>query len=105
MIIAFAKREHAMLFSLCGTFLSAALFIAINIITTQRTIWAIYPIFALIWWPISIYYFVYKPQKITESKNIDAIDNETNFNQKRMWPDSYSLIFYAILLKNLIYWS
>ena len=63
--VAFARRRRVMLFSLCGTFLSVALFIAVNIITTPQTVWAVYPIFALAWWPLSTYYFVYMPRKIT----------------------------------------
>jgi hypothetical protein len=67
--IAFAKRGRVMLFSLCGTLLSAALFIEINIITSPHTIWAIYPIFALVWWPLATYFFVYKSHKIKSSGN------------------------------------
>lgn len=54
-------RGHAMLFSLLGSVLSAAVFIILNLITTPHIIWAVYPIFLIVWWPLSIYYFVYKP--------------------------------------------
>lgn len=57
---AFAKRGKPLLFSIVGTVLSAALFIATNLITSPHTIWAVYPIFALVWWPLAIYYFVYR---------------------------------------------
>ncbi len=73
--VAFAGRGHHMLFSICGTILSAVLFITLNVITTPDTIWAVYPVFALAWWPLSVYYFVYKPNhaaktKITGSKTV-----------------------------------
>ena len=58
--IAFAKPGKPMLFSLSGFLLSSALFITVNMITTPRTIWAVYPIFAMAWWPLTIYYFVYR---------------------------------------------
>lgn len=58
--IAFAKRKHAMPFSVAGTLLSAVLFIAVNAVSSPGTIWAVYPIFALLWWPLSTYYFVRK---------------------------------------------
>jgi hypothetical protein len=61
--IALAKRGHLMLFSLCGALLSAALFIAVNLITTPHSIWAVYPIFTIAWWPLSVYYFVYKRKR------------------------------------------
>jgi hypothetical protein len=67
--IAFAKRGRHLVFSVSGALLSAALFIAVNIITTPHNIWAVYPIFALIWWPLSIYYFVYSNQKVNSIKN------------------------------------
>ena len=58
--IAFSKRKHSMMFSISGTLLSAVLFIAVNAICSPGTIWAVYPIFALLWWPLSTYYFVWK---------------------------------------------
>jgi hypothetical protein len=62
--IAFAKRGSSLIFSVSGSILSATLFIAVNFFTTPHNIWAVYPIFALIWWPLSIYYFVYLHQKV-----------------------------------------
>ena len=64
--IAFAGRGRTMLFSICGTLLSAALFIATNVLTTPQIIWAVYPIFALLWWPLSVYYFVYKRRNMVK---------------------------------------
>lgn len=64
--IALAKRGYALPFSLCGTLLSMAFFITLNLITTPQCIWAVYPIFALIWWPLSTYYFVYKRRNAAE---------------------------------------
>jgi hypothetical protein len=58
-----AKRGHLMLFSVCGTLLSTALFITLNYITTPWNIWAVYPIFALLWWPLATYYFIYRRRK------------------------------------------
>ncbi len=58
-IVSFVKRKRHLLFSVAGTLLSAALFIVVNAVTSPDTIWAVYPIFAILWWPLSIYYFVY----------------------------------------------
>ena len=59
-IVAFAKRKRHLLFSVAGTLLSAAFFITVNVVSSPNTIWAIYPIFALLWWPLAVYYFVYR---------------------------------------------
>lgn len=64
--VALGGRRCSLPFSLCGSALSAALFITLNLITTPHHIWAVYPIFALVWWPLSSYYFVYKPQKLQQ---------------------------------------
>jgi hypothetical protein len=62
--IAFAKPGRALSFSLAGTFITTALFVITNWITSPHTIWAIYPIFAIAWWPLAVYYFVYRRKQI-----------------------------------------
>lgn len=57
------KRKRLMLFSLVGTVISIAFFVVLNAVTTPNQIWAVYPIFALLWWPLTIYCFVYKKQR------------------------------------------
>jgi hypothetical protein len=59
-IVSFAKRKRPLLFSVAGTLLSAAFFIVVNAVSSPNTIWAVYPIFAILWWPLSVYYFVYR---------------------------------------------
>ena len=61
--VAFAGRGQSMPLAVCGALLSSVFFIWLNLATSPHVIWAVYPIFALIWWPLSIYYFVYKPRK------------------------------------------
>lgn len=55
--VAFARRGRIMAFAVGGTLLSAALFITLNVITTPQTIWAVYPLFALAWWPLTTRYY------------------------------------------------
>ncbi|MGE7842777.1 permease prefix domain 1-containing protein [Lysinibacillus sp. NPDC093712] len=52
-------------FSLWGSGLITAFFIFINLYYTPNTIWAIYPIFAILWWPLSMY-FVWSRKKWSE---------------------------------------
>lgn len=59
-IYSFAKHKRPLLFAVAGTLLSSALFITVNAVSSPETIWAVYPIFAILWWPLSIYYYVYR---------------------------------------------
>jgi hypothetical protein len=58
--IVFAKRGNALSLSLAGTIWSILFFAVLNAVTTPFEIWAVYPIFALLWWPLSVFCFVYK---------------------------------------------
>lgn len=62
--IAFAKRGQILRFSVIGLILNTVFFITVNFVTTPGCIWAVYPIFALTWWPLSVYYFGYRRQKL-----------------------------------------
>jgi hypothetical protein len=64
LVVALAKPGHALSFSLAGSLLVVAFFITTNIITTPDVVWAVYPIFAVSWWPLSVYYFRYRRRKI-----------------------------------------
>jgi hypothetical protein len=68
--IGFAKQGHSLLFAVSGALLSAVLFVAVNLLTSPNEVWAVYPIFGLIWWPLSIYYFVYSRNKHIAKKDI-----------------------------------
>ena len=43
-------------FSIWGSVLIIALFIFINLYYTPKTIWFVYPTFAVLWWPLSMFY-------------------------------------------------
>lgn len=44
-------------FSIWGSALIIALFVFINFYYTPKTIWFVYPTFAILWWPLSMYYY------------------------------------------------
>ncbi|WP_438447642.1 hypothetical protein [Gorillibacterium sp. sgz5001074] len=56
------KRGHFG-FSLFGSGITILLLAVVNAITTPREIWVIYPAFTLVWWPLSMYYFVHRRKK------------------------------------------
>ncbi len=43
-------------FSIWGTLLISGLFLFINLYYTPKTIWFVYPIFAVLWWPMSLFF-------------------------------------------------
>ena len=64
--IAFAKRGKILIFSICAFLMSCALIITVNLAASPNTIWAVYPIFVIAWWPLSVYYFVYRRRSLNE---------------------------------------
>ncbi|QHT61776.1 hypothetical protein GXP70_18525 [Paenibacillus lycopersici] len=64
MSIYFSRTRQWFVFALCASLLTCALFIAVNAVTSPETIWAVYPIFAVIWWPLCMYYFVVRKQAV-----------------------------------------
>jgi hypothetical protein len=62
--VLFAKKTKMLQLSLAGTLITIAFFIVLNAVTTPDEIWAVFPIFGVLWWPLTIYCFVFKKQTI-----------------------------------------
>jgi hypothetical protein len=56
----FLRRKQQFAYSVLGTIFTIVFFMAVNFITTPHNPWFIYPAFAVLWWPLTIYFFVYK---------------------------------------------
>ncbi|MBB6514274.1 hypothetical protein GGQ92_003097 [Gracilibacillus halotolerans] len=54
------KKKSYFAFSVNATILMSVFFICINVLFSPNTIWAVYPIFAVLWWPLSMYFYYYK---------------------------------------------
>lgn len=54
------RNKTYFLFSIHASLLTIVFFTTVNAITTPHTIWAVYPIFCVLWWPLIMYYYVYK---------------------------------------------
>lgn len=54
------KQKSYFGFSITASLLISVFFISVNAIFSPQDIWAVYPIFAVLWWPLSMYYFDYK---------------------------------------------
>ena len=54
------ERKSYFAYSVSATLFISLFFISINVFYSPNTIWAVYPIFAVLWWPLSMYYFHYR---------------------------------------------
>lgn len=50
----FCTRKAFLRFSLWGTFLTIFFFTIVNLLTTPHIIWAVYPTFCILWWPMAM---------------------------------------------------
>ncbi|MBC1493092.1 permease prefix domain 1-containing protein [Listeria booriae] len=46
--------------SIWGSALLIILFIVVNVMYSPDVLWCIFPIFAVLWWPLSMFYFWYR---------------------------------------------
>ncbi|MXQ53413.1 hypothetical protein [Shimazuella alba] len=53
----FARQKNHFGLSLAGSLLTTLFFIVVNVVSTPDQIWAVYPIFLILWWPLSMYYY------------------------------------------------
>ena len=53
----FNAPKNALWFSIVGSIIFIALAVFINLYYSPRYIWYIYPAFAVIWWPLSVFFF------------------------------------------------
>ncbi|WP_188455971.1 permease prefix domain 1-containing protein [Virgibacillus oceani] len=54
-----AKKDHTKLnlgYSVWGSLLIISLFVFINFYYTPEIIWFVYPTFAVLWWPLTMYF-------------------------------------------------
>ena len=59
----YGRRRKAFALSIAATLITAVFVAIINFIYTPNTIWAIFPVFAIIWWPLSLYFFKIRGKK------------------------------------------
>lgn len=59
----YVRKKNYFGLSIAGSSLSILFFSVLNVITSPQTPWAIFPIFIILWWPLSMYYFSFLKQK------------------------------------------
>lgn len=55
-----AKRKSYFAFSIHAAIFISLFFISVNVFFSPAEVWAVYPIFAVLWWPLTMYYFNYR---------------------------------------------
>lgn len=54
------KRKSYFAFSIHSALLISLFFIIVNVFSSPGEVWAVYPIFVVLWWPLTMYYFYYR---------------------------------------------
>lgn len=66
--VQFGKTKRFLELSIWASLLTIIFFIVVNMVSSPFTIWAVYPIFVILWWPLCMYFYKYKkdyePRKI-----------------------------------------
>ena len=60
----FTRRERYFAYSLWASGVTIIFFALVNYLNTPNHIWAVYPSFAIVWWPLSYYFFKVKGKEI-----------------------------------------
>ncbi|MBC7960378.1 MAG: hypothetical protein H7X94_10955 [Vallitaleaceae bacterium] len=55
----FAYKKNPLAYACIGSIHTIVFFVVVNWVSSPAHIWAVYPAFAVLWWPLSIYYFVH----------------------------------------------
>jgi hypothetical protein len=63
----YAKRNNYFGLSITASLLTIFFFIGVNSISSPQVVWAVYPIFIILWWPLSMYYYSYQKKKFSPS--------------------------------------
>ncbi|WP_237446514.1 hypothetical protein [Shimazuella alba] len=61
----YAKRNNYFGLSITASLLTIFFFISVNSISSPQVVWAVYPIFIILWWPLSMYYYSYQKKKFS----------------------------------------
>ena len=64
----FAQRKSALGFSFAGSLLVIALVTAINLMTSPGFLWCVFPIFGVLWWPLSVSFHSAHKRRLASSK-------------------------------------
>ena len=64
----FAGRKSPLGFAIAGSLLVIALVTAINFMTSPGFLWCVFPIFSILWWPLSVFFHGARRRRLEDSK-------------------------------------
>lgn len=68
----FGRRKRFFTLSVCASVITIVFFALVNYMTSPHVIWAIYPSFAIVWWPLAMYFYRSKRR----SKENELVEKE-----------------------------
>jgi hypothetical protein len=60
----YAKVKKFFHLSILASLITIVFFILVNMVSSPNNIWAVYPIFIILWWPLIMYYYKFKRKPI-----------------------------------------
>lgn len=65
LVLYYARNKKFFNLSISFSLVTILFFIVVNVVSTPSVIWAIYPIFLILWWPLSMYFYQYKKNELS----------------------------------------
>jgi hypothetical protein len=65
----YSRQKNYFGLSVTASLLTILFFIIVNVVSSPHTIWAIYPVFLILWWPLSMYYYHFKRKAHLKGKH------------------------------------
>lgn len=72
----FRKRKKYFALSICASIVTIVFFSLVNYMNSPNHIWAIYPAFAIVWWPLSLYFFRVR-KKVDTTVDIEQLGTKS----------------------------
>lgn len=64
----FARKSSPLGFSVAGSLLVTALMASINLMTSPGFLWCVFPVFGVLWWPLSVFFHGARKRRLAGSK-------------------------------------
>ncbi len=66
--IFFVRKSSPLGFSVAGSLLVTALVTSINLMTSPGFLWCVFPVFGVLWWPLSVFFYGARKRRLAGSK-------------------------------------
>lgn len=66
MTMLFARYKNWLGYAVAGAALISAFLVGVNLLVSPGVLWSAFPVFAVLWWPLAVYFFKYRKMKVTQ---------------------------------------